>query len=237
LKNLGIITALLREARCFVKKPHRDHLNIISQNISLLISGIGQQRAEIAANNMLEFGVDSLLVAGTCGGLSPALNPGDIIMPAEIITDTQLTMQVSPAWHHRARDLLTDLSVPIHTQNMLSTGRVISQSVDKARTYNDTNAIAVDMESAAIIKVALAWQVPVLVIKTVIDPADFTIPDFVLKNSNAYGDVNICSLIKSCIVNPVRLGPLLRLAGDYSKSNQSLKLISTQLDMLSNLTT
>ena len=193
---------------------------------------MGQAAAEIATRKILDFGANSLLVIGTCGALSPLLKPGDIVLPETVMTDSQVTMLPTSSWHQSAYTLLSGLAIPIHTQSLLSIGRVLSRSVEKNQIYLDTGAVAVDMESAAIMKVALSKQVPVLILRTVIDPSDFSIPDFVLKNSDAFGDTHTYPLLKSCIVNPLRLGTLFRLAGYYGRAKSTLMTISARLNLL-----
>ncbi|MGY8813747.1 MAG: phosphorylase family protein [Gammaproteobacteria bacterium] len=232
LKHLGIITALLPEARCFVKKPVISKPIKITKNISLIVSGIGQDRAAIAANNLIEFGADAILITGTCGALSPELEPGDIVMPKTILTESQSAYQVNLKWHEHVYSTLSGMPVTIHTKNLLSTNRIISFAYEKDTIYKSIGACAVDMESASVIKIATKNQIPVLVIRTVIDPSNFTVPDFVINNSDMYGDANIYSLINSCITNPAKLYQLFKLSIYYNLAMKNLILLNKIQDQL-----
>jgi adenosylhomocysteine nucleosidase len=232
LNHLGIITALIPEARCFIRRPVPCQVQRITDGISIIVSGIGLQRVEIATKQILDAGVTSLLVTGTCGALSPGLKPGDIVMPGMVISEINEALDLSSTWYDDAASILQDFPVTIHRQSLISSHRIISRAEDKHRLYNDSQAIAVDMESARVIKLAKFHRVPVLVLRTVIDPTDFTIPEFILKNSGPYGDTSVFSLIKSCLAKPGRLGPLCRLAGFHSKAMKSLILINNRLEQL-----
>ncbi|NIN34877.1 MAG: phosphorylase, partial [Gammaproteobacteria bacterium] len=88
MNHLGIITALLSEARCFHKHPQLNEPLKISDNISLIVSGIGQHAAHTAANKLVHAGADALLCTGFAGALSDHLEAGDLILPATVNTET-----------------------------------------------------------------------------------------------------------------------------------------------------
>jgi len=232
LNHLGIITALLPEARCFVKAPDISKPTKITDNISFIVSGIGQERAAIAANRLIELGADAILITGTCGALSPELEPGDIVLPKIILTEAQSSYQVNLIWHHQVYSVLSGMPVTIHTKNLLSTNRIISLTNEKKMKHQIFETCAVDMESAAIIEMANKNQIPALVIRIVIDPSNFTVPDFVLKNSDIYGDANIVPLLYSCFKNPANIYQLFKLSRYYKLAMKNLRLLNLMQDAL-----
>jgi len=232
LKHLGIITALLPEAACFINRPAKNQHIKISEQITLIVSGIGQNKAGNAAKSLLDIGADGLISAGTAGALSPDISPGDLIIPESIITDDNDTYRISNEWHKHAVNIVSSLPIAFHTRNLYSTNTIIKRSSEKILKYKESGAIAVDMESAEILNVANSNHIPAMVLRTVIDPADFTIPEFVLNNSDVYGNAKLFSLITSIIFNPARFTSLLKLSGYYKAAINNLKLIGKQLDSL-----
>ncbi|MGK0298560.1 MAG: uridine phosphorylase [Gammaproteobacteria bacterium] len=232
LNHLGIITALLPEARCFVKAPDISKPTKITDKISFIVSGIGQERAAIAANSLIELGANAILITGTCGALSSELEPGDIVMPKNILTETKSSYQVNLMWYDQVYSVLSGMPVTIHTKNLLSTNRIISLTNDKKIMHHTFDTCAVDMESAAVIEMANKNQIPALVIRTVIDPSNFTVPHFVLKNSDIYGDANIISMLNSCIKNPANIYQLFKLSRYYKLAMKNLRFLNKMQDAL-----
>ena len=232
MKHLGIITALLPEAACFVNKPVKNQHIKISEQITLMVSGMGQDNAGNAAKSLLNIGADALISTGTAGALSPDIIPGDLIIPKSVITDDDVCYRISKEWHEHAVNIVSSLPMAVYTRNLYSNNRIINQSSEKRFKYKESGAIAIDMESAEILNVANSSHVPALVLRTVIDPSDFTIPEFVLNNSDKYGNARLFSLLISVIVKPARVTSLLKLSGYYKAANKNLSLIGKQLDSL-----
>jgi adenosylhomocysteine nucleosidase len=107
----------------------------------------------------------SLIVsAGTCGALAPHLVEGDLVVP-----DTVLTLR----GHRRVLPKPPGLS---QAGALLDVDCVLETAEAKARLWQDTAAVAVDMESAAIAAWAEALGLPAIVIRGVSDTATHGIP-------------------------------------------------------------
>ena len=122
----------------------------------LAISGIGGAAATAAARALLDAGVSALMAFGTAGGLDPQLAAGSLVLPAEIIAaegSSWVRTVTASAWRER-------LSARFSAERPVAGGRVLTsaQPVEtvaaKAALFRDTGAVAVDMESAAVARVA-----------------------------------------------------------------------------------
>ena len=86
MKRIGIVCALYFEASCFMpgKPPARQPVRL-NESTSLIVSGIGRDRAKQAAQQLIGENVDYLVSFGTAGALAPTLRPGDLLLPQTII--------------------------------------------------------------------------------------------------------------------------------------------------------
>ncbi len=107
---------------------------------------------------------DAVVVAGVAGGLSPELHAGDIVVASEVrdVTGRTVIRAAGPLVAElRARGLR------VHTGPMISTDHIVNgpERAELART----GALAVDMESAAIVRSLKASGVPVAVVRVIVD--------------------------------------------------------------------
>ena len=90
MKLLGVEVALKAEAECLARgqKVIEDFI-YLPEGIVIRLSGIGPERACLAAKALLERGVTALLSWGCAGGLDPKLSPGDLVLPKTVIAADQ----------------------------------------------------------------------------------------------------------------------------------------------------
>ena len=231
MKHLGIITALLSEARCFYRQPLVNEPQKIAGNITLMVSGIGQHAANNAAQKLIAAGADALLSAGMAGSLSDSLKPGDLLVPRTVSTDTGQQFHCDPKWHEYVVSEIAEKLQKPHCGELLSTEKIIATTQNK-RDSGKYGAIAVDMESSAILQVAGEHQIPALVIRSIVDPLNYSIPDYVIKNHDQYGEIDTLSLVKSILLAPTQLVNYIKLGRYYRAATNSLRDVSNQLELV-----
>src|SRR5512144_245586 len=105
-----------------------------------------------------------LLVAGVCGGLSPSLQPGDLVVATEVRGAGRAVG--CPSWPLLA-GALRRRGLTVHTGPVTTTARLVRDG-DRTRLAG-TGAVAVDMESAALASGLAAAAGPVAVVRAVAD--------------------------------------------------------------------
>lgn len=149
--KLGVVAALKTELKPTLEAlPHPSPL-------AFIISGVGSRAAE-AASLGLAGHVDGLLSVGFCGALTDDLAPGDLLLGGT-------------TGHEASPDLL-DLARrcgPHRAASVAMVDHVIVDSREKEEIAKRTGAAAVDMESAAVAKVARERGVKFLCVKVVLD--------------------------------------------------------------------
>jgi hopanoid-associated phosphorylase len=222
LARIGILTALLPEAACLIRRPGLQTLIRLSDEVSLFVSGAGAARARRGTECLLANGAEYLLSLGTAGALAVELNAGDVVVPDRVILDSG-HHETDVAWRTAVIRGLSARGVPVHVGGLLDATEVIRNSEDKRALHRSTGAIAADMESAAVLEAAAAAGVPSLVMRVIVDPADLSIPDFILAQSDAYGRARIGGILLSLLQRPDQLPRLLRLARGYRAATGRLR--------------
>jgi adenosylhomocysteine nucleosidase len=132
--------------------------------------------------------VDAMISTGLCGALDPALRVGDIVVFGEKTIETQ-------APHVKGA---------VHTLD-----HVAFSAAEKHSLRNQTAAIAVDMESAAIQRKAAEWELPFLCVRAVSDRAEDTLPLDFNGYRNRQGNFSRTRIALAAMARPFTLMPQL----------------------------
>lgn len=132
--------------------------------------------------------VDGMISTGLCGALDPALRLGDVVVSGNARIDTR---------------------APFVRGTVLTIDHVAATAADKRTLRNQTGAIAVDMESAAVEGKAAEWNVPYLCIRAVSDRADDTLPLDFNCYRNQRGDFSRTRIALAAIARPFTVMPQL----------------------------
>ncbi len=232
MKHLGIITPLTTEARWFTKPSILKKPVSLTENISLIVSGEGKVNAREAALALLNNGADGLLVIGMAGALSPELSSGDLVIPDNIMTDSNRVFHCHLEWSEQLREKYKLKKNKITNSPLFTSDEVITNSIDKIGLYNQFNVCAVDMESSAVVALANEQKVPSTVMRVIIDPANYSFPDYLLTLTNEFGDVPVLRLIMTALTHPQQLNKLIQLLNFYHHASETLKILSKRPENL-----
>ena len=158
-------------------------------SIVAAITGVGARSAALATQLLLnEYAVAGVLCAGLAGALSEELEPGDIVVaqdtlavPCPNASDATLTPYASdPEWHKLALSL-GDPDQRTWSGRVVTSERVITSAAEKRRVGRSYDALAVDMESAGVARVAHERRTPFLAVRAISDNARDDLPDVVAR--------------------------------------------------------
>jgi 4-hydroxy-3-methylbut-2-enyl diphosphate reductase len=134
----------------------------LGHDATLRRTGMGPRRARAAAAAAARTDADAVAIAGFCGGLDPALRPGDLVVATELrgpdgtVACPTATL-VAGALRRRG--------LAVHEGPLASTSRLVRGAA--RAELRATGAIAVDMESAWL--AAAAAGRPLAVVRAVLD--------------------------------------------------------------------
>jgi len=154
-----------------------------------------------------------LICAGFAGGLDPRLAIGDLVVAENLTTPDILA---------RARAGAPDLP-------RCSFGSIISRAIpvesvaDKAALFRETGALAVDMESEAVAAACRAAAVPLLVIRTISDPAGAPLPVPLADWFDLPGQrPRVLGLLKYLALHPAYIGPFTHFVRGLAPARRAL---------------
>jgi 4-hydroxy-3-methylbut-2-enyl diphosphate reductase len=145
-----VLTPLRLEARA---------LRAGAPGLDVQVCGVGQARARRAVERARERGAEAIVMAGFCGGLDPALAPGELLVATEVRAGGRA--HAAPA-AQALLAALADHGVRARPAVVVSTRR---PAVGRARRRLEGDAV--DMESAALADAA--GDVPWAVLRAVLD--------------------------------------------------------------------
>lgn len=235
MTHIGILTALQPEAASLVRKPEVNTLITMSDRVTLFVCGMGAPRARQGAERLLANGAQALISLGMAGALANHVRTGDVIIPAHVVGEGNRQHETDPAWRVAATTAISSRGISVHGGSLFHSEHIVRRTTEKQALHRATGALAVDMESAAMLEVAAGNNIPSLVLRVIIDPADMIIPDFIIAHSDDYGRPRPGGLMLSLLKSPGQLPHLLRLARGYRVAAGQLRRLGKDLDVLNPL--
>lgn len=189
MKKIGLMAAMDKELELFakfidfyeVKTLHKCtfHLGKYADvEIAAAVSGVCKVNAALCAADLINlFAADMIINIGVSGGLSPKLEIGDFVVGDEIVyhdvwcgkpCKVGQVMDLPPVFHS---DLKLSQSLPELKHGMICCGDVF---VEDKQTFESIvakfpQALAVDMESAAIAQTCYLYNTPLISVRQISD--------------------------------------------------------------------
>ncbi len=228
----GIVVALPEElATLTSKKISKGHCVFIADKILVAFSGTGPINARLAAELLVAKGVGRLTSWGCAAALSASLKPGDLVLADKLIDSGNIEMAVNPDWHGDTKNKLAKFMV-IHSGALAESISIVSSSTDKKQLHSITGAVALDMESIAIAKVARQHVLPFIAIRAIVDPVMMNLPLAINYSLNNSGDIMLGKLLLYLLLHPAELPGLIQLGLHFYAAKKSLKLAASLLSRI-----
>ena len=238
----GIVVALPEEIVTLTsKRIDKGHCVFIGDKILVACAGMGPANATAAAEMLIAKGATQLISWGCAAALEPSLRPGDLTLAERLIAADNEEITINSDWLMHTKTLLTG-SFPtlstrqkqaiLHTGTLTESTAIVSSGKVKKQLHSFTEALALDMESGAIAKVAQKYVIPFLAIRAIADPANTGLPDAVVYATNADGKVAIDKLLAYLVLHPAQLPELIKLGIYFNKAKQTLKQAAVLLELI-----
>jgi adenosylhomocysteine nucleosidase len=194
LKRLGIVTAMPLE-RSWLASTTGDPRPVVE------VCGVGAAGARQAALRLVNLGVDALASWGMAAGLDPQLGPGAVVIPARVIGSRAQGYTPDIHWRQRLLDRLGH-AVTVCGDPLADAPAILDTIYAKAAIFERTGAAAADMESGAVTQVAAEHELPMLVIRVVLDAAAVSLPGGLGRVIDDAGRVRVPRLMIRAVLNP-----------------------------------
>ena len=229
----GIVVALPEELSTLTsKKLAKGEFLKLNDKLIVAYSGAGAVNASTASQLLVENGVTRLVSWGCAGALSSSLKPGDLVL-ADKLKDAdgnfvddfcELSSSQEVIKHYLPKN------VNVYKGTLIESREIVSLSIIKRQLNTFTGAIAVDMESIAIAKIAKHHQLSFLAIRVIVDPVSMNLPQAISQSLNAQGVVEMPRLLSFIARHPYEIPSLIVLGRHFNMAKKTLKALATQLD-------
>lgn len=242
---IAIVAALEQEIRGIRKsKSKSKSMNLSSnENRIFLLSGMGRKRTTQALNLLFQSHRPSAVIStGFAGALREELQLGEIVLGQKIFhlpRDEQGQLELGeelltdPKLLEQAINLLEELCLPYHLGAILTASKIITEAEEKRQlgqlmrlhlrlaTFQKPPAIAVDMESYWVAQAALAYGIPFIVTRVILDTTDETLPPL-SRLVDEEGRLKGLRALTYFGTYPWKLRSLIKLARNSKKAEESL---------------
>ncbi|MGR9107427.1 MAG: phosphorylase family protein [Gammaproteobacteria bacterium] len=228
--SVGLIVALPAEQHSLTRARIRSgRFSRLNENTLLCLSGIGPENAAAGAARLVEQGCEALLSWGCAGAIATELRPGDLIIPERVLGVTGETFATHCEWRTRLTARLGD-HFRIHDGALRESQSIVASAADKRSLHEQSGALAVDMESAAIARLAFRKNLPFVTIRAIVDPADMDLPEAVSASVNPDGELRLPVLLAKIARQPASIFGLIRLGHYFRAARRSLQQCALHLE-------
>jgi adenosylhomocysteine nucleosidase len=225
LSRAGVVAALTMEARSFsLRTRRRDGLFEVADGTLVAVSGMGHAAALGAAGALVDAGATALISWGLAGGLDPGLQAGTICLPSVVVSRDGTTFATDLHWREILRAAIGQ-RLTVVSGKLLTSAVALEDVAAKAAAFEETGAVAVDMESAGVAQIAALNKLPFVAVRAIIDTAGDTLPRAVM-GAGAEGRVRLAPLILGIVRSPREIAPLMRLAKRYRAAIRALAAVA-----------
>jgi len=173
------------------------------KELIMVRTGIGQKAMSRAANYCIDnFHPKSCFNVGYCGGATPDIETGDLVVADRVVHDeTGEELACSAELVEKVQEICSDRNLRSSVCGIVTVDHVVHGPHDKAYLGTKNDAHAVDMESFAFAKACHDKGVPFIVVRACLDPMDMLLPD--LEGAvDAEGRTDIAGAVKKMIQKP-----------------------------------
>ena len=228
---IGLVIALRSEARVLLGRGiwERADGNLyrrvyFKEGMSLIavLSGVGQEKTEIATRWLMGEKVRALVSLGVAGGLDPALQAGDTVFGDVIYQDQgghyQKVWEGMPDIVGIIRERFQQRGIKGCTGGIVSVKSPALSGSAKKKLHVETGALATDMETGSAAMAAAEASVPFFAFRAICDPADREVRDSFFCCLDPDGRIRASRIIPVLLRNPSLISDLLNLKRDFQSA-------------------
>ena len=164
----------------------------------------------------IDRGARAILSFGICGALSPELAVGVVVVGTDVMCQSE-RWRADETWTNTLANTYGAASGSVAGSDVV----LLTEEL-KAALHQQTGAIAADMESHIVARVASARGLPFAVLRAVSDDANHPLPPAAAFALNKEGHIDYSAVMLSLLDDPSQIGALIRTARDTSTALKAL---------------
>jgi adenosylhomocysteine nucleosidase len=174
-----------------------------------VVIGAGNRARTAALVESAVQGAKCLMSFGIAGALAPNLRAGDVVLSAEVVSDGR-RWQAEEQFQTRVADLAREIGA--RRGPVLGASAILATEAEKSRAWRETGALAVDLESDVVARIASQAGIPFLVARTIADTAYRELPPAALIPLSEAGTPDLFRVLGSVLRRPGQIVTLIGLA-------------------------
>lgn len=180
---------------------------ILGPETPVLVGGGDAEALAATLEAELSAGLAGVVSFGLCGALDPAIRVGDLVV-GEAVVDGGQCYPADAAWLERIAAALP----AARRGRFVGAARPVASVAEKAELARQTGAVAVDMESHVVARLAWTYRAPFVVVRGVSDGARHALPHAAQVGLGPDGRPAAGAVLASLRANPWQIGALIRTA-------------------------
>lgn len=185
-----------------------------------VVGGGDRQRTVALVENAVRH-AHCLVSFGIAGGLAPTLRAGDAVISTEVLSGDE-RWQAEATFRARVAGLAAEIGAiegPV-----LGTSQIMASTAEKGQTWMKTGALAVDLESDVVARIAASAGIPFVVVRTIANSAYRALPPAALLPLAEDGTPKLARVLASVLCRPRQVGALFGLARETRAALAALVL-------------
>jgi adenosylhomocysteine nucleosidase len=174
-----------------------------------VVIGAGDRERTAALVERAVHGANCLMSFGIAGALSPEMKAGNVVVSTEVISEGS-RWRTDERFGTRVAALAREIGAL--QGSVFGAPVILATEGEKRLAWHKTGALAVDLESDVVARIASQAGIPFLVARTIADTLYRELPPAALIPLSESGNPNLVRVLGSVIQRPRQIGTLLRLA-------------------------
>ncbi len=194
----------------------RERRIVAGPDIEAIASGGDPAQLE-AVLDRLAGSASGIISIGIAGALAPGLPVGRWVVADAVVVDGD-AMPTDPAWTSRLAARLPEAARGL----FLGANAMVMDATQKASLHRTTGAVAVDMESHIVARVARRHRLPFAAARVVSDAAHHSLPPAARVGMKLDGGMDLPAVLRSLLAEPGQLPALVRTGLEAERAFRAL---------------
>ena len=194
----------------------RERRIVAGSDIEAIASGGDPVRLE-AVLDRLAGTASGILSIGIAGALAAGLPVGQWVVADAVLVDGE-SLPTDPTWTSRLAARLPEAARGV----LLGVNAMVADATQKASLHSTTGAVAVDMESHIVARVARRHRLPFAAARVISDAAHHDLTPAVLVGMKSDGGMDLPAVLRSLLANPGQLPALIRTGLEAERGFRAL---------------
>jgi adenosylhomocysteine nucleosidase len=188
-----------------------------ADRVRALAGGGDGERLEELIEHSVTAGGRAIISFGVAAGLTPGLAAGACLVGSKVIHE-RTCYTADPAWTASIKAAIG----ATYLATIAGVDRPLTSAYEKQALNAASGAVAADMESHIVARLATRHGLPFAVLRVIADPAERDIPPAALAGMRSDGGIDGLAVLASLLKHPGQLLALLRLAADTRRAMAAL---------------